>query len=167
VTSVRILVAGNQTKLGETVARRLAAFHDVRVLGATPGGPIGSVRRIEGDARDRDVAVAATAGCDAVIQVANSAAIGATPLDALDIATRGTYYLMTTGKSLSRFIVLSSLRMFERYPANYWITEQWAPRPTTDPDDLVPFLAEATVREASRVLPLAAIALRIGVIVLD
>ncbi|HLZ08562.1 MAG TPA: NAD-dependent epimerase/dehydratase family protein [Chloroflexota bacterium] len=129
---VRILVSGNQTWLGESIARRLAAAHDVVALGTMPDG---SVRTIAGDARDRDVATTATEGCDAVIQIADSAGIGATSVEALDLATRGSVSLITTGKSLSRFILLSSLRLFERYPTHYWINEQWSPRPTTDPVD--------------------------------
>ena len=64
-----------------------------------------------------------------------------------DAATRGTYNLITTATDASRFILLSSLRPFERYPADWWVTESWAPRPTTDVADLAPYLAELTVRE--------------------
>ena len=161
---MRVLVSNTHTALGERVARYLATRHDVRSLGLG----LGVVRgRIEGDARDRAVAASATEGCQAVIQVATSADIAPTPLDAIDNATRGTYNLLTTGKSLTRFIVLSSLRLFERYPEGNWVTEQWAPRPTTNPNDLVPFLAEATVRESARVLPLTAVGLRLGEVVGD
>ncbi len=49
--------------------------------------------------------------------------------------------------SATRFVLLSSLRPFERYPLDHVVTEYWAPRPTTDPEDLVPFTAEGVVRD--------------------
>src|SRR5262249_18766869 len=69
--------------------------------------------------------------------------------------------------SATRFVLLSSLRPFERYPLDHAVTEYWAPRPTTHPDDLVPFVGEAVVREAAHTLSLMAVCLRSGAIVDD
>src|SRR5262249_9752386 len=131
----------------------LAPAHDVSVL--------------EGDPRDRATAARATAEVDAVIC--------ATPdpgpdhqdaLLALDAASRGIFNLLTTAQSAgaTRFVLLSTLRLFERYPLDYAVTEYWAPRPTTQPEDLVPFVAEAVVREASHALPITAVCLRLATV---
>src|SRR5439155_25029980 len=42
------------------------------------------------------------------------------------------------------------------------VTEYWAPRPSTEPADLVPFTAEGVVREAAHTLPLKALCLRLA-----
>ena len=55
--------------------------------------------------------------------------------------------------------------MFERYPTEWLVSEWWAPRPTTDIADLAPYVAELTVRESARVMPIRAIGLRLGEVV--
>jgi nucleoside-diphosphate-sugar epimerase len=113
----------------------------------------------DGDPRDRETATRATANVDAVV-----CGLPASPThEDLDFAARGIFNLVSTG--VSRFVLLSSLHQFERYPLDHTVTEYWAPRPTTDPVDLVPFVAEAVVREASHTLPLKAICLRLGTVV--
>ena len=62
------------------------------------------------------------------------------------------YNLITTAATAKRFVLLSSPRPFERYPLDYVVTEYWAPRPSTHPDDLAPFVAEAVVRSGLSVL---------------
>src|SRR5439155_12554711 len=140
--------------------------HEVRTLdlGSRANG---SPPTITGDPRDREVAAEAVRDCDVVIHLAPAVGDYPTELDVLDAATRGTYNLITTATDATRFILLSSLRPFERYPADWWVTESWAPWPTTDVADLAPYLAELTVREASRVQPLKAIGLRLGEVVDD
>jgi nucleoside-diphosphate-sugar epimerase len=88
----------------------------------------------------------------------------ADPLPALDRASRGIYNLITTASAsgATRFVLLSTLRTFERYPLDHNVTEYWAPRPSTDPDDLVTFTAEGVVREAAHTLPLKALCLRLA-----
>ena len=142
---------------------RLARQHQVSVL--------------EDDPRDREAAARATSSVDAVVcglpsgdpaQPNAQAWRGSTgwdPLEALDRASRGVYNLLTTAADAKRFILLSSLRPFERYPLDHCVTEYWAPRPSTQPDDLVPFVAEGVVREASHTLRLKAICLRLGTVV--
>jgi nucleoside-diphosphate-sugar epimerase len=123
--------------------------HDVSLLAADP--------------RDRDAAARATAGMDAIVcGLPDHASQDA--LESLDSASRGVYNLITTATAAQRFVLLSSLHPFERYPLDHNVTEYWAPRPSTDPDDLVPFVAEAVVREASHTLPLKAICLRLGTV---
>jgi nucleoside-diphosphate-sugar epimerase len=148
----------------------------VRVLLINVGGPLRQrllavlgqhhqVSAVDEDVRDRAIAARATAGFDTV--VCGLPAQGDDPLQAIDRASRGIYNAITTAASLRRFVLLSSLRPFERYPLDHAVTEYWAPRPSTDPNDLIPLTAEAVVREAAHTLPLKAICLRMGPIVDD
>jgi nucleoside-diphosphate-sugar epimerase len=158
---MRILVTGSQSLVGEALARALAGRHEVRTLDL-PGARAAT---LAGDPRDREFAARAVAGCDAVVHAPLAVPPGTSALDRLDLATRGTYNLLTTATAATRFVLLSTLRHFERYPSTWRVTEQWAPRPTTAVDDLAPYLAEVTVREVARVAPLVAVALRLGEVV--
>lgn len=155
---MRVLVAGNGGLLADALVRSLSATHDVRLIAAA-------------DALDRDRAADATAGRDVVVhfplaaQAATSALEAPDALHRLDVAGRATYNLITTATEATRVILISTLRHFERYPAEWLVTERWAPRPTSHVDDLTPYLAETVVREAGRVLPLKAITLRMGEVV--
>jgi len=157
---VRILIAGNGGLLASALAQALMGAHDVHVIAAT-------------DALDRDRAAEATSGRDAVVHFPLAAEPAASPLDApdalhrLDVAGRATYNLITTATRVQRFILISTLRHFERYPAAWLVTERWAPQPTSHLDDLAPYVAEIVVRETARVLPLQGIALRLGKVVAD
>jgi nucleoside-diphosphate-sugar epimerase len=148
---MRVLLTDHQSLLGAALARALARQHEVRTL--APGA----------DPRDRATAASAVTGCETIVHQVPLAA-GA-PEELLDAAARGTYNLLVAGTSVRRFILLSSLRIFEQYPADWWVTEHWAPRPTPTAPDLAPYLAELIVREGARVLPLQAITLRLGVVV--
>jgi nucleoside-diphosphate-sugar epimerase len=149
---MRVLITDGGGLLGRRLVEALAREHAVTVL--------------DGDPRDRETAARATEGVDAIVCALPSIE-GGDPLPALDRASRGTYNLITTATSAGRFVLLSSLRPFERYPLDHRVTEYWAPRPTTDPADLVPFAAEAVVREAAHTLPLKAVCLRLGEVVGD
>ncbi len=149
---MRVLIAGVDGVLGQRLAEALRGAHDVSVM--------------DDDPRDRASAARATADVDAVVCGVPTVDLG-DPLPALDRASRGVYNLITTPSSATRFVLLSSLRPFERYPLDHMVTEYWAPRPTTDPEDLVPFTAEGVVREAAHTLPLKTICLRLGNVVED
>ncbi|HVC33375.1 MAG TPA: NAD(P)-dependent oxidoreductase [Chloroflexota bacterium] len=163
---MRVLITGSGSRLGAALLQALSPHYDVLTLDLTGHGH-GPGPTYVGDPRDREVAARAVAGCDAIVHLPPLAPAEASPVDVLDAATRGTYNLITTAASATRFILISSLRLFERYPMEWRVTEQWAPRPTTDVEDLAPYLAECTVREVARVAPLKAIALRLGEVVDD
>jgi nucleoside-diphosphate-sugar epimerase len=148
---MRVLLIDVSEPLRQRLVAALGQHHEVSV--------------VDDDVRDRETAARATAGVDAV--VCGLPAQGVDPLEAIHRAARGVYNAITAEASLRRFILLSSLRPFERYPLDNSVTEYWTPRPTTHPDDLVPFVAEAVVREAAHTLPLRAICLRSGRIVDD
>ena len=172
---MRILLTGSTSRLGAVLARELDEHHEVRTMDLSPSAD-GPAPTFVGDPRDRELAEQATAGCDVVIHLlAGPADRGPsllpegpddTPQEVIDAAARGTYNLFTTSAA-PRFILISTLRHFESYPAHWAVGEEWMPRPTTDTWDLAPFLAEVVVREASRDLPARAIILRLGEVVED
>ena len=148
---MRILITDRRSLLGRRLVAALGHVHEVVTLDTAV------------EARDRDGAVAATAGCTAVVHL--PLASGATtPTDLLDIATRSTYNLLTGGFA-GRFVLVSALHPFERYPRAWRVNEYWMPRPTTAAADLAPYLAELTAREVARVRPVHVVVLRLGDIV--
>ena len=152
---MRILIAGRREGLGGALITALAHRHDVRML--EHGG---------GDPRHPDAAAVAAQEFETVVLAPPFVGPDASDGEILDAAARGTYNLLTQAPT-ARFILLSSLRTLERYPWNYRVSEQWAPRPSTDVWALAPHLAELVARELSRVRPVQAIALRLGEVVDD
>ncbi len=149
---MRVLLVDVSGLFGDRLAEDIGRQHEVVIF--------------DGDPRDRDSAAAGTANVDAVVcALPDLGSLHPDPLPALDRASRGIYNLVTTAANARRFVLLSSLRPFERYPLDQAVTEFWAPRPTTDPEDLIVVVAEAVVREASHSLPLKAICLRLGTLV--
>ena len=152
---MRILIAGSKDGLGGALVTALAGGHDVRML--EHGGA---------DPRDQDAVAAAARDREVVILAPPYIAPDAPESEIIEAAARGTYNLLTQS-SPARVILLTSLRLFERYPVDYWVTEQWAPRPTTDIDVLAPYLAELVTREVARVTPVQVVTLRLAEVVDD
>lgn len=152
---MRILIAGRREGLGGALVTALAHRHDVRML--EHGG---------GDPRQPDAAAEAAQEFETIVLAPPFVGPDAPDGEILDAAARGTYNLLTQAPA-ARFILLSSLRTLERYPSDYRVSEQWAPRPSADVKSLAPHLAELVARELSRVRPVQAIALRLGEVVDD
>ncbi|HEV2067548.1 MAG TPA: hypothetical protein VGR08_12000, partial [Thermomicrobiales bacterium] len=150
---MRILVSGSGDVLGNMLVQSLATRHDVHAMDIA-------------DLRDRERAEGAVRDRDMVVQLIPQGAPGLSDIDLLDISTRGTYNVLTAMPA-GRLILVTSLRPFERYPATWRVTEQWAPRPTSAVADLAPYLAELTAREVSRVRSVEVIVLRLGEVVAD
>ena len=89
------------------------------------------------------------------------------PLPALDRASRGVYNLITAAAAAGarRFVLLSSLRPFERYPLDHAVTEFWAPRPTTEPERSGRGRSRGGRPRGIAHLPLKVICLRSGTVV--
>ena len=151
---MRLLLVNVSGLLRRRLTEALARQHEVRVL--------------DGDPRDLDVAAREASGIDLIVCGLPDVQPGnADPLPAFDRASRGVYNLLKSASAAgaNRFVLLSSLRPFERYPLDQTVTEFWAPRPTTAPADLIVTLTEAVVREASHTLPIKAICLRLATVV--
>lgn len=148
---MRVLLTGSDTLLGAALAPAMAGAHDVTAW--------------SGDPRDR-AAAGAMRDCDAIVHLIRPASEldGMDDLASLDLATRGTYNLLTTTNA-ARLVLVTSLRPFAAYPPDWRVTEQWAPRPTAAVADLAPYLAELTAREIARVRPIDVTVVRMGDVV--
>ena len=157
---MRILITESSSLLGSTLSTALAGDHDITTLDRGGAGQPTFV----GDARDPELAAQVAADRDAIVHLLPAASADLDPAEMIDLAARSTYNLLTT-TTAERFILVSTLRIFEAYPVEWRVSEWWAPRPTTDAADLAPYLAEVAARELSRVRPVKAIALRLGEVV--
>lgn len=83
--------------------------------------------------------------------------------DEADSLERATYGVWLVYERLRprRHVLLSSLRVFDSYDPGWEVTAAWHPRPSADPVELVPYLAELTVRELTRVRSTSATILRL------
>lgn len=146
----RILVSGPHTALGRKLIEALSSTHRMAPLPDT-------------DLSDRERLARVTESAGTVIHLVHETPGGrdASGHTALDRATRGTYDLLTTGK-MERFILVSSLRHLRHYPATIAVNERFRPNPAPTAEDLIPHLAELTLREVSRVRPVEGIVLRVG-----
>ena len=153
---MRVLLIGDDSLLWRSARAALAARNDLVAVVQTAGAGCHC------DLLDLRAAAAATAGIDTVVQLVTTT--GHPDLELIDLATRGTYNLLTTATSAQRYVQVTSLRTFERYPPEFIVNEHWQPRPTSAAGDLASYLAEVTAREVSRVLPLHAVTLRMGAV---
>lgn len=82
-------------------------------------------------------------------------------------ATRRVYHLLqgAVAAGVKSCIVVSTLRMFEPYDADFLVDEDWQPRPLDHDYGLAEYLAEFTCREFARERLLRVLVLRFGRIV--
>lgn len=144
---MRILLAGIPGILERPLAQALAGHHQP----LTFTDDTRSLADCEA-ATDCDVVIHGLAGVDG-------------ESDRLDAATRGTWNLLTTTRA-RRYVLLSSMDIYTQYDAGWHVDESWSPRPTTDIDQLAPYLAEVASREISRNRPIECRVLRLDEIVL-
>lgn len=87
----------------------------------------------------------------------------------LDYAMRCTYNLLWAAaeERVPLVILLSSLKVLDRYPEDLAVTERWRPVPTTDAPTLCYHLGEFVCREFARERKLNIICLRLGELVWD
>ena len=85
----------------------------------------------------------------------------------LDLDTRGTYMLLKAAvdAGIRRFVYASTLDVFQSYPEDVYITEQWRPRPTDDPSQMTPYLGEMVCREFARDRAIGITCVRLGTLV--
>jgi nucleoside-diphosphate-sugar epimerase len=89
----------------------------------------------------------------------------AAEFDLLDRATRGTYDAINAAvkAGVKRVVLLSTLSLFDRYPARWDVDDSWRPVPDVErPEQLAAYLAEESAKELSRVEPIQVICLRLG-----
>jgi nucleoside-diphosphate-sugar epimerase len=73
-------------------------------------------------------------------------------VEALDVATRGTYVLYKAAIAAGggEAVQASSLASMDAYPDDFEVTEQWRPRPAPTAQDLAPHLCESVAIEFTR-----------------
>jgi nucleoside-diphosphate-sugar epimerase len=118
-----------------------------------------------GDLRDADVAAGLfdglpNGGRTVVVHLAPLGAVadvvfGRQPaplVEALDVATRGTYvlYAAAIAVGVSEAIQASSLTSMDAYADDLEVTERWRPRPAPTVQDLAPHLSESVAIEFTR-----------------
>ena len=108
-------------------------------------------------------------GCDAILHLMPTASELGDDFQTLDLVCRGTFNLMTAAKEagIDKVIVGSSLALFDRHPASWKVDEQWRPRPHPVLEELIPWLAELSVREGTRAPATRVACLRFGKIVTE
>lgn len=77
-------------------------------------------------------------------------------------ATLAPFRLLRAARDagVERIVLASTLQLFDAYPREYRIDEQWRPRPQPEAADLAPLLLEQTCREFAREGPMTVTALR-------
>ena len=103
-------------------------------------------------------------GMDAIVHVAELTDDRRSDEREIDFQTRCTYNLMVAAreKNVRHVVYLSSLSLFETCDPNWNVTEQWAPRPSTDAAPLGKYLGEFTCREFAREHSVRVTCLRLG-----
>ena len=163
---MRLLITGGDHLLVRALARSLGTEHTVRV--ATDAG----VGVEASDLRDSVIAARLVDGMEAVLHLAPlwpALPAGTAAGEVLDHAGRSTYVLLNAASraGVRRFVLASTLDLFDAYPSTWQVGEAWKPRPSTATAPLAAYLAEATARECSRVEPLHTVCLRLGQVVDD
>jgi nucleoside-diphosphate-sugar epimerase len=165
---MRITITGGNLPLARATLAALPREARPRLVDTAFDPPPAGAEALAGDLCDPAFAEAAVAGADVVLHLAPLASSGDDLAD-VDGATRGTYQLFAAaaGAGVRRFVLGSSLALFDRLPDGWKVDERWRPRPTSSAADLRAWLSELCVRELARDLPLAALCLRFGAIVTD
>jgi len=168
---MRLTITGANSLLGRASIMTLSALgHSVRAVDTRidPDHPSG-VETVIGDIRDRDFSTRVTADTDVVLHLAPLWIDGMDDATVIDTFSRGSYNLVDIAidQGVSRFLVASTLRMFDRLPANWNVDENWRPRPEPTLDQLSCWLSELSLRESCHTAPIRATCLRFGEIVTD
>jgi nucleoside-diphosphate-sugar epimerase len=167
---MHILITGGDSALARHIAANLSQTANVRLFDRAFATPVAdNVEEVIGDPCDPTNVAYALKGINVVIHLApylTERVNESAPVSALDDATRGTFVLANAARQegVERIILISTLDSYDRLPAHYKINEDWRPRPTPDLAQLVPWLAELSLRENTRRGPFQSICLRVGAI---
>ncbi|MCA1595096.1 MAG: NAD(P)-dependent oxidoreductase [Chloroflexi bacterium] len=167
---MHLLITGGDGPLARAAAHSLKSDHAIRMIApAFSRASFEGVETLEGDLTESAFVAEAVRDVDAVIHLGPLAARVDATGEVLGRLARGTYELFTaaTGAGVKTFIVGSSLRIFDRLPASWKVSEEWKPRPTTAPDQLGAWIAELCVRECARTEAINAVCVRFGELVDD
>jgi nucleoside-diphosphate-sugar epimerase len=165
-----VLITGADCALSRAIIGMLPDSLRIRAVDTRFSTPLPqALQGIEGDLRDPKFMAGQLQDVDTVLHFAPISTLPESPSEAIDITARGAYVLMTTALAagVKRLILGSTLDIFDRLPASWKVTEMWRPRPTPELGQLVPWLAELSVRESVRATEMRAVCLRFGRLVDD
>lgn len=167
---MRILITGADCTLARAVMAALSDKTSIVAFDSRFTEPLlPGIERREGDPRDPNTAAGLLDGIETVLDLAPISSQSGDEMTALDEASRGTYVLMMAAidAGVSRFIVGSTLDLFEQLPAEWEVNELWRPRPKPKVDQLRALLAELSARALARTWEGTTVCLRFGHVVAD
>ena len=159
---MKVLITSAGTALARALAEDLSRQHEVTLTDVEEVSTEFAFRRCElGHEGDTESLVD---GMDAIVHVAELPQGQQSDENEIDFQTRCTYNLMVAAreKHVGHVVYLSSLSLFETCDPNWNVTEQWAPRPSTDAGPLGKYLGEFTCREFAREHSVRVTCLRLG-----
>ena len=159
---MRVLITSGATSLAQALARDLSPQHDLTLTDLVDVKTEFDFVRCElGHDGETESLVD---GMDAIVHVAELPDGLRNDEREVDFHTRCTYNLMVAAreKNVRHVVYLSSLSLFETCDPNWNVTEQWAPRPSTDAAPLGKYLGEFTCREFAREHSVRVTCLRLG-----
>ncbi len=169
-----ILITGASSALGRAVAAELADGHKLLLFDSTSVDAGDNARSIEGELTDPKVVWEAVRGVDAILHLGEPPP--ALPTDGLardevllDHATRGTHVLFSAAVDarVQRFVFGSTLEVFDDYPDDVYISENWKPLPSTRMEVMSRYLGEGICRCFVRDNRIGVTVLRLGRVVLE
>ena len=159
---MRVLITSGATSLAQALARDLSPQHDLTLTDLVDVKTEFDFVRCElGHEGETESMVD---GMDAIVHLAELPDGLRNDEREVDFHTRCTYNLMVAAreKNVRHVVYLSSLSLFETCDPNWNVTEQWAPRPSTDAAPLGKYLGEFTCREFAREHSVRVTCLRLG-----
>lgn len=150
-----ILITGGSSPLAQAIAAELrAAGTTVRLIDRPPTGSPNNANVTECALDAGEETAAVMAGVDQIVHVepalwTDSVRFPADGVALLDACTRCTYNLLTAAAEhgVHRCVLLSSMGIYEQYATDIAVRPDFAPRPSSDPTQLAPALAEFGARE--------------------
>lgn len=159
---MKVLITSAGTALAQALAADLSQQHEVTLTDVVDVSTDLAFRQCElGHEGDTESLVD---GMDAIVHVAQLPERQRSDEGEIDFQTRRTYNLMVAAreKNVGHVVYVSSLSLFETCDPNWNVTEQWAPRPSTDAGPLGKYLGEFTCREFAREHAVRVTCMRLG-----
>lgn len=159
---MNVLITSGATSLAQALASKLSPQYDVTLTDLADVKTESVFVRCElGHDGETETLVD---GMDAIVHLAELPEGLRSDEREIDFQTRCTYNLMVAAreKKVGHVVYISSLRLFEACDPNWNVTEQWAPRPSTDAGPMSTYLGEFTCREFAREHSVRVTCLRFG-----
>jgi len=171
---MKVLITGGASRLAQAIAADLSKDHTVRMMESVPVEAGEKYEFMRGSILNPDEAWRAVRGIDALIHTNEPPPdIPLNELEhdqmVLELATRGTHTLFTAAvdAGVRNFVYAGTLSIFDPYPDDVYITENWKPLPSPDITQMSKYLGELTCREFARDYLVKVTCLRLGQLVLE